>query len=750
MIGKSKTRRAAGRLGLGVKEPAAKLDVAGLIRTSEGILFPDGTVQKTAAGPGFVAIGGYGLNTDRTISILTRERTSVIMGSASSRGASKAGREQASGGAMAPVYGNEVGTNTWYGENAGHSITSGYRDSFFGNSAGYANTTGGWNSFFGWEAGKANTTGSENSFFGYIAGTSNTTARYNSFFGSQAGYWNTTGQYNSFFGSLAGASNSTGGYNSFFGVEAGVSNSTGGNNCFFGFATGHYNAGGANNSFVGYQAGYSNMASDNSFFGYNAGYANTSGTGNVFVGNSAGAANTTANYNSFFGYNAGNANTSGTSNAFFGESAGYSNTTANYNSFFGSEAGKQNTTGSANSFVGRQAGYNNAANGNSFFGTSAGYANTSGTGNAFFGKSTGTLNTTGDYNSFFGALAGAGNTTGGSNSFFGYDAGHYNYTGGSNSFFGYHAGDSNTTQDNNSFIGAYSDGAAGITNATAIGYRANVTQSNSLVLGSINGVNGATANTFVGIGTTSPLTELQVLSTKSTQPRGISSYQYSNDNLSAIMRGGKARGTASAPSAVQAGDGIFNTQADGYGATQFLYNVGGFQFAAEATFTDTSAPTYWRVLTTPAGATLATEKIRITSDGKVGIGTTAPTERLHVVGNLRVTGNYIAGAPEIDIPDYVFEPTYKLMRIEELEKFIRKEKHLPNIPQATEIKEKGLNLSEFQMKLLEKIEELTLYTVQQAKTINRKDEEIKDLSARLTVLEQTMERMTKGEAREEK
>jgi len=504
--------------------------------------------------------------------------------SGSSRVAAKGARVQASGGSIGRVYGNETGTNTWYGQGAGASITSGTEDSFFGMRAGYNNTTGSNNSFLGNTAGYNNTTGNSNTLVGYQAGYSNTTGFLNSFFGINSGYYNTTGYENSF----------------------------------------------------------------------------------------------------------------------FGEGAGYSNTTGFLNSFLGSGAGNSNTTGGANSFVGTNAGNSN--------------------------------------------------TTGGSNSFVGTNAGHSNTTGGSNSFVGYSAGPANTTESNNSFIGAYSDGAGGITNATAIGYQAKVTQSNSLVLGSINGVNGATANTYVGIGTTNPATELQVISTKSTQPRGISSFQFSNDNLSAIVRGGKARGTATSPSAVQSQDGIFNMQADGYGATGYLYNIGGFQFAAEATFTNSSAPTYWRVLTTPSGTTLPTEKIRITGAGNVGIGTTAPTERLHVVGNIRVTGGITYGAPETDIPDYVFEPDYKLMRIEELEKFIGKEKHLPNMPQASEIKEKGLNLSEFQMKLLEKIEELTLYTVQQAKTINRKDEEIKGLNARLTALEQVMEQMTKqqAEAREQK
>ena len=95
------------------------------------------------------------------------------------------------------------------------------------------------------------------------------------------------------------------------------------------------------------------------------------------------------------------------------------------------------------------------------------------------------------------------------------------------------------------------------------------------------------------------------------------------------------------------------------------------------------------------------------------------------------------GAPEIEVPDYVFEPDYKLMPAEELGRYLEREKHLPNLPKANEIKEKGLNLSEFQMKLLEKIEELTLYAVQQSKTIG-------ELRERLAVLEQMAQRNTQA------
>jgi hypothetical protein len=76
---------------------------------------------------------------------------------------------------------------------------------------------------------------------------------------------------------------------------------------------------------------------------------------------------------------------------------------------------------------------------------------------------------------------------------------------------GYAAGYKNSTGSNNLFVGAYSNASSsGLTNAGAIGYRSYVTASNSLVLGSINGQNGATASTKVGIGTTAPTYLLQV------------------------------------------------------------------------------------------------------------------------------------------------------------------------------------------------------------------------------------------------
>jgi len=147
---------------------------------------------------------------------------------------------------------------------------------------------------------------------------------------------------------------------------------------------------------------------------------------------------------------------------------------------------------------------------NLFAGVGAGQSNTTGQQNALFGARAG-KNTNGSFNSFFGYEAGVAVTVGGENTIFGADAGFLNSSGSHNAFFGFNAGDSNTTGNNNTILGSGSDvGSNNLINATAIGANARVNQSNSLVLGGINGVNGATADTNVGIGTTAPTSKLHV------------------------------------------------------------------------------------------------------------------------------------------------------------------------------------------------------------------------------------------------
>jgi hypothetical protein len=294
--------------------------------------------------------------------------------------------------------------------------------------------------------------------------------------------------------------------------SAGIGSGTGGIcNVMVGPSAGRITTGGFN-SFLGYRAGYANTTGGlNSFVGGYAGYSNTTGSFNSFLGQQAGNSNTEGDNNSFVGMQAGYSNTEGDNNSFVGYQSGYFNKTGRSNSFLGYQSGYSNNTGSDNSFVGMQSGYSNTKGGlNSFVGSNAGYRNTTGGQNSFLGYAAGYKNTKGGNNLFLGSYAGNSNTEGDNNSFVGTQAG-YNTTGNSNSFLGHAAGYYHTTGSNNLFLGSNTSASMGnLSNAGAIGWRAYVSSANSLVLGSINGVNGATASTNVGIGTSAPAYLLHV------------------------------------------------------------------------------------------------------------------------------------------------------------------------------------------------------------------------------------------------
>lgn len=255
------------------------------------------------------------------------------------------------------IFNGPVDTNAHY-RIGGVSILSnpGTSNLFAGIGAGSSNTSGSSNSFFGLNAGRSNTSSSGNSFFGAFAGEANTTGRSNSFFGNLVGKFNSSGNDNSFFGQTSGLSNTTGNANSFFGFNTGNANTGGGENSFFGNRSGQANTSGDGNSFFGSGTGLANTtASGNSFFGWVAGESNTTGDLNTFVGASAGQANTTASRNAFFGVNSG-ARSNGDGNAFFGVDAGVNNTTGPNNTFVGFNAGASNSTGGFNTYLGFNAG----------------------------------------------------------------------------------------------------------------------------------------------------------------------------------------------------------------------------------------------------------------------------------------------------------------------------------------------------------------------------------------------------------
>jgi hypothetical protein len=117
-------------------------------------------------------------------------------------------------------------------------------------------------------------------------------------------------------------------------------------------------------------------------------------------------------------------------------------------------------------------------------------------------------------------------------------------------------------------------------------------------------------------------------------------------------------------------------------------------------------------------------RFSINQNGNVGIGTANPSSHLTVNGKIL--------CEEVEViqdvtPDYVFQKyytgnsilkdDYKMLSLEEIEAFTKANHHLPNVPSSEDIKENGLQLKEMTNILLEKIEELTLYTIEQEKRI---------------------------------
>lgn len=332
-----------------------------------------------------------------------------------------------------------------------------------------------------------------------------------------------------------------------------------------------------------------------------------------------------------------------------------------------------------NSFIGDKAGLNTVPNPtpgnslgkwNSFFGVGAGQANIQGADNSFFGALTGLVNAGGE-NSFFGSQAGISNTDGILNTFVGWQSGYSNVQGNTNTFIGVGTdfNSSNSTGNGNTLLGIRARVDSGVSNGTAIGGRALVTQSNSLVLGSINGVNLANADTNVGIGTTAPTERLHVVGNgvingdltvtgtlNANLPTNNGSYiqntttqqPTSNFNISGngILAGKLGIGSTNPTYKVETLLGANNY---GYVHTDGTRTLGTYTNSFENSGmigTITNHP--FQIYTSNAGPVI-TFTAGGSANGKVGIGTNSPVGNLHI--NVPSSGSPI-NALTVDVQSF--------------------------------------------------------------------------------------------------
>jgi hypothetical protein len=132
--------------------------------------------------------------------------------------------------------------------------------------------------------------------------------------------------------------------------------------------------------------------------------------------------------------------------------------------------------------------------------------------------------------------------------------------------------------------------------------------------------------------------------------------------------------------------------------------------------------------------------IRITADGNVGIGAKLTSTTNPNNYKLAVNGTIGCRAVKVEISsntwaDYVFDKSYKLKTIPELETFVKANKHLPNIPSATEVERDGIDMATMDAKLLEKIEELSLYIIEQNKQLTEQNKRIELLETKVNETE---------------
>jgi len=362
------------------------------------------------------------------------------------------------------------------------------------------------------------------------------------------------------------------------------------------------------------------------------------------------------------------------------------------NTNLGSNAGNSGTN---NTSIGASAGDVVTGDANTFVGMRAGFTNTTGSNNAALGYYSGSSLTTGYTNTFVGSYAGTLMTTGNSNTFIGNNTG--NSIGNNNSFIGSGSG-GDCRGNENVGVGKNSCYTGTGNNNVALGNyaaRSLGTGNNNTILGDHAGYSlwGGSSNVFIGYNAgynEAGSNKLYIDNSNTTVPLIYGDFNSNQVGINA---------SPVATHALTVGGTLYSTgniYATGIYVNGNSITDAGFEF--------------WNKVGT---------NIWNRSDN-VGIGVDLSKNpnnyRLGVKGKI--------GAQEVQIEnnsltwsDFVFKDDYKLITLEELEHYIKVNKHLPEIPTEAEVRKDGLLVSEMNAKLLQKVEELTLYVIELKKEV---------------------------------
>lgn len=487
-------------------------------------------------------------------------------------------------------------------------------------------TTGSSNSAFGLRALKATTSGNSNNAFGKDALALNTTGNFNAAFGDFSLNKNTASN-NTAFGYIGLAENTSGTANTAIGSATLRSNTTGSNNVSIGFRSAFQNTSSSNITAIGTEALHDNTATALTAIGYRALFKNTTGTNNTAIGTTSLQENLTGTGNTAVGFNALQLNISN-GNTGVGDRALAKNTIGENNTGIGLGALSENTSGINNTSLGSL-----SLN-----------VNTTGADNTGLGFGTLLSNTTGNQNTSIGAITLATNTTGSDNTAVGYGALQDATTASFNTAVGSGALENNTTGNNNVAVGyaALKANNTGATN-TALGYNAledNTTGIRNTAVGAFALPSNTVGSRNVAMGNLALRLNSSGANNTALGDQSLFSNTTGSNNIAIGVNNAIVSSTGSNNTAI--GTSAFATNTIGFNNTVLGYN------------SDTSTPALVNATAIGSFAEVGASNSMVLgsingfngaiASTNVGIGTTTPQERLHVVGNIRmVDGNQAAG-----------------------------------------------------------------------------------------------------------